>query len=70
MKRIKNELFRIPENLLYVICDDCEEHIEAGDRAVRVGWQDKGADGFMWVLVMHPKCAKDLGGDLAVEIAR
>lgn len=66
MKRVKNELFvnDIPGQK----CDDDLEEIEVGERAIRVGYPYH--EGMAWMLVLHPKCAKDLGGDLMLEIAR
>ena len=73
MKRVKNE--QTTNTLTSEMrCDDCLELILLGDKMVRVGYagpSEKGVETPMfWLLVMHPKCAKDLGGDLAVEIAR
>lgn len=69
MKRIKNEQTTNPyaESLP---CDDCNEAIEMGAKMVRIGVPDDNSEAMFWYFVLHPKCAKDLGGDLAIEVAR
>lgn len=61
MKKIKTELHRSTER---TPCDDCDIPLEIGDLVVRVRFTPS-----RWILI-HKKCARDLGSDLALEIAR
>ena len=68
MKRVKND--QTTNTLSGALeCDDCMELIKPGDKMVRIGFSAREGS-MMWLLVLHPKCAKDLGGDLAIELAR
>lgn len=62
MKLVKNEKITIDRPLL---CDDCGGAIS--QKAIRI-YQE--LDPGNTLLLLHPRCAIDFGGDLVVEIAR
>lgn len=64
IKNVKNELILVLTSPL--ICTDCNGMIYVGEKYVRIYLLSNAAT----LMRLHEACAKDLGGDLAIEMAR